>query len=64
MSEDSVILQRTSDKRLFRVTEAGHWSTIETLTGGECDLVKCLGMDEFVSHSKGHTYILVPNENC
>jgi len=53
------ILQRQSDRALFRVVNLAHWSDVEGISDksvGEVDLVKWVGGDQYVSCDKGDMY--------
>lgn len=56
MTSDGILI-RKSDKKVFKVTFLSHWSDIKS-EDGETDYVKWIGSDEYISHSKGHGYIL------
>lgn len=51
------ILVRKSDGKKFHVTFLSHWSDIAS-DDGETDYVKWGWDNEYVSHSKGHSYLL------
>lgn len=58
MTKDTV-LRRTSDAKLFKVVNLGHWSDIVSVDNdGETDCVKFYGPG-YVSDDKGHTYVVL-----
>jgi len=60
MTEQSILI-RSNDKKIFKVKFLSHWSSIVS-DDGEIDTVKHLGGYEYVSTSKGFTYIIKEEE--